>query len=117
MSWCVNIRPCIDLRLSCGLIAAFASADHRCAAPALPRAQTDSRRQFLTGVAATAEAVTDDAAGGPSSAAADTQQPAQQQRKAPEKQQQERAIVVGEKPAANSLLRRLEQVCVVSTFV
>lgn len=95
----------IDRCLSCRLLAAFASAGHRCAAPA--QAQHISRRQTLIASAATAEAVTD-AVDGPSSDAANTQQQAQQ-RKAP-MQQQERAIVVGDKPAANSLLRRLEQV-------
>jgi hypothetical protein len=64
-----------------------------------------SGRQFVNAATATAEVAGIDA-GAASSDAADTQQ---QQRKAP-KQQQERAIVVGEKPAANSLLRRLEQV-------
>jgi 4-hydroxy-3-methylbut-2-enyl diphosphate reductase IspH len=107
---CLQINHPIYLQLSCGVLAAFASADLRCAAPALHRAQTTNRHQFLTGVAATAEAVINDADGASGIAVADTQQQTQQQRKTPQ-QQQERAIVVGEKPAANSLLRRLEQVC------
>ncbi|WIA40088.1 hypothetical protein OEZ86_013500 [Tetradesmus obliquus] len=87
----------------------------RCAAPALHRAQASSRRQFVYGAAATAEPATSDAAGVQSSDAADTlpqaQAQQQQQRKAPKQQQErEKAIIVGEKPAANSLLRRLEQV-------